>query len=146
MFKRAFVLVLVVSVAAALVACEPQARDTPNGQPQNGETQNGDAGAMQPQRGLMEVEGDRVNAVGELEWIDLEGGFWAVTQGQAAQDEAADVIAVIANWQEYEDQLEPLEGQLVIVTGTRLDGASIRMAGPEIEMESVGAMGQMPEQ
>ena len=49
-------------------------------------------------------------------------------------------MAVIANGDEFEQQLESLKGQQVRVIGTRFDGVSIRMAGPEIVAEKVEAV------
>jgi hypothetical protein len=42
------------------------------------------------------------------------------------------VVAVIANGAAYADQFTQHPGLSFIVDGTRLDGASTRMAGPEI--------------
>ena len=47
--------------------------------------------------------------------------------------------AVVANGADFAQQFKELEGLSVIVTGTRLDGASIRMAGPEIQATTVVA-------
>lgn len=142
MLKRLMVLALVAALAMALVACGQQPTVD---EPVPGDQGAGDpAAGIAPQRGLMELEGDRVNAVGALEWIDLEGGFWAVTDGPTPEGEAAEVFAVIANGQEYQSELEALDGKDVIVSGTRLDGASIRMAGPEMQMDDVQEVGRGP--
>jgi hypothetical protein len=77
-------------------------------------------------------------------WQDLEGGFWAVSGGTEAEGNVGETVAVIANGAEFEDELKPLEGKQVLVTGTRLEGASIRMAGPEIEMTAVEEMSDTP--
>jgi hypothetical protein len=97
-------------------------------------TDGGDAaGGTQLAFGLYDLEDGTVQAVGRLEWVDLEGGFWALVGG----DDGAAAIAVIQNADEFLDTIEALEGRDVIVTGTRFDGASIRMAGPEIIIDSI---------
>ncbi len=89
--------------------------------------------------GLYDLEDGTVQAVGTVEFRDLEGGFWAVIGGTEAEGDVGKTIAVIANGADYAQQLEDLKGLSVIVTGTRLEGASIRMAGPEIKATSVVA-------
>ena len=48
-------------------------------------------------------------------------------------------MAIIANGDDFAQRFKELEGLSVIVTGTRLEGASTRMAGPEIQATSVVA-------
>jgi hypothetical protein len=93
--------------------------------------------------GIYELEDGIVQAIGTLEWVDLEGGFWALTDGTAAGDEGGNV-AVLANGDELKATLEPLEGRQVSVTGERFEGASIRMAGPEIIAETVEEIDDTP--
>lgn len=132
MLKRLFALGLLAGLVLVLGACAPSADD-------------GDGAAgVQPERGLTDFDGSRVEAAGVLEWVELEGGFWAVTRGATEDDQAADVIVVLANGDEFRDELAPLEGRDVVVTGTRLDGVSIRMAGPEIEMDSIEELSDSP--
>lgn len=134
--RRLAILALVLSVALVLVACaaeeEPPASETPDG-----------AAGIRLAPGLYDLEDGTVQAIGTLEWIDLEGGFWAVTGATGENTEPA-TLAVIANGSELEDTLEPLEGKQVSVLGRRLDGVSIRMAGPEIEAESVEELSDTP--
>jgi hypothetical protein len=85
-----------------------------------------------------------VQAVGAVEYRDLEGGFWAVIGGIEAEGDVGKVVAVIANGDNFAQQLKELEGLSVIVTGARLEGASTRMAGPEIEATSVVAASDAP--
>lgn len=87
--------------------------------------------------GLYDLEDGTVQAVGTLEYQDLEGGFWAVIGGTQSEGNLGETEAVIANGQDFVSELEALDGRLVSVSGTRLEGASIRMAGPEIEMTSI---------
>lgn len=94
--------------------------------------------------GLYDLEGGTVQAIGTLEYVDLEGGFWAVIGGTAADGDQGRVVAVIANGAELLETIEPLANQQVLVTGARLEGASIRMAGPEIEADSIVVMDDTP--
>ncbi len=67
-----------------------------------------------------------------MEYRDLEGGLWVVIGGTEAEGDAGTVVAVIANGADYADQFAQHPGLSFIVDGTRPDGASTRMAGPEI--------------
>ncbi len=133
MATRILAVALAASLALVLVGCAP-----PDGPPT--EVPNGnadvpdDAARLAP--GLYELEGDTMQAIGMLAWVDLEGGFWAVVDPAAEVDEAAN-IAVIANGDELHDVLAPLEGRAVSIVGERFDGVSIRMAGPEIVAEVI---------
>jgi hypothetical protein len=89
--------------------------------------------------GLYEQPDGSVQAVGTLEWSDLEGGFWTVIGGTEATGDVGKVVAVLANGAEFQSELEPLKGRAVFVDGTRSDGASTRMAGPEITVTKVTA-------
>lgn len=114
-------IMLAVALASLLIGCASPAEEAP---------------PMDTVRepGLYDLEGDAVEAVGTVSWIDLEGGFWAIT------DEAGTNVAVIANGDELHDELSALEGEDVSVTGERFEGMSIRMAGPEIVAESIESL------
>lgn len=89
--------------------------------------------------GLYDLEDGTVQAVGVVEYRDLEGGFWAVIGGTEAEGDVGKVVAVIANGADYAQQFKEHEGLSMIITGKRRDGASTRMAGPEIEATGVVA-------
>ncbi len=84
-----------------------------------------------PVSGLREAPDGTVSAVGVLEYVDLEGGFWAITEGD---EHSPRIIAVIANGAELKPRLRALRGASVRITGRRFEGVSIRMAGPEVEV------------
>ncbi|MCL5888171.1 MAG: hypothetical protein M1617_07790 [Actinobacteria bacterium] len=139
MCKRLMLLVLALVMVAMFAACaptSPPATDNAAPQPEPAPTEPAPPAAgsgLAP--GLYDIEGGQAQAIGELRWIDLEGGFWAVVDTTAAGD--GKNVAVIANGAEITQMLEPLEGMHVSVIGERFEGASIRMAGPEIIAESV---------
>lgn len=140
MRTRTLAILFTLSLALVLGACAPA--DEPDGGEATPPEENGASG-MRPAPGLYDLEDGSVHAVGTLEWVDLEGGFWAVTDGTTAGDEGGNV-AVIANPDEFEDELSALEGSTVSITGERFDGASIRMAGPEIIIEAIEEMSDTP--
>ena len=138
MFAKTVSTLIALTLAFALVGCA----SSPGNEPVTGSTPPADGGAASGSRlapGLYDLEDGTVQAVGTVEFRDLEGGFWAVIGGTEAEGDAGKTIAVIANGADYAQQLEDLKGLSVIVTGTRLEGASIRMAGPEIKATSVVA-------
>ncbi|MBS3973564.1 MAG: hypothetical protein KGZ89_01675 [Actinobacteria bacterium] len=121
--------------ALILVACSAAGTSTPTTPPQPDGGSINAGSELAP--GLFEMEGGTVKAIGTLEWVDLEGGFWALVDNSAAGGESGSTIAVIANGDELDSELSQLEGQRVSVIGKRFEGVSIRMAGPEIVVETV---------
>lgn len=143
MLARMILTALATALAFALVGCatapEPPAEPTP--EPVG---QESPAAGMRLAPGLYDLADGTVQAIGTLERSDLEGGFWAVVGGTEAEGDVGKVVAVIANGDEMAAELEALEGRTVDVLGTRLEGASIRMAGPEIEATSVSEISDTP--
>lgn len=139
--RMPLVLALILVIALALTACAKSPEEP------NAVTPPADSGAAAGSRlapGLYDIEGGTVQAIGTLEWKDLEGGFWAIIGGTESEGNLGTVVAVIANGADFADQLEGLDGRTVMATGTRLDGASIRMAGPEIEIDSISEITDTP--
>lgn len=87
--------------------------------------------------GLYDQDDGTVLAIGTLEYRDLEGGFWAIIDRSQAGGAEGKVVAVIANSADFATEIDKLTGKAVTVSGKRLDGASVRMAGPEIEAASI---------
>lgn len=88
--------------------------------------------------GLYDLKDGRTQALGVLAYRDLEGGFWAVVD--ALPDEPtveAAVVAVLVGVEDLGLDLESLQGRFVAADGVLTDGASIRMAGPELEVEDL---------
>ena len=94
--------------------------------------------------GLYDLEGGKAQALGTLEWSDLEGGFWMIVGGTEAEGNVGKTVAVIANGADFQRLLESLKGKQVVAVGTKLDGVSIRMAGPEIEIDSIEEVTDTP--
>jgi len=147
-------ILLLTLLMGALVAFASGCAPSPTAPGSDGEqvlpVETPDGGSVPPSAGsqlapgLNELEDGSAQAVGTLEWRDVEGGFWVITGGTEAEGNVGVTVAVVANGQEFQGQLEPLDGKQVLVTGKTLDGASIRMAGPEIEIDSVQAIDATP--
>lgn len=123
---------LAILVAGALSACAATQDVRTDGVPATGS-----GAALTP--GLYDTAEGGVRAVGTLEYRDVEGGFWAVVGSATGQPDPEPVIAVIVNSDRLAVPIEALSGQVVVVTGRRVEGASIRMSGPEIEADDIAA-------
>lgn len=99
----------------------------------DGGAAGGAAGGSRLAAGLYDLPDGTVQAVGTLRYLNLEGGIWAIT----ANIDSDDALAVIANANDLENFLKKLKGKTVMAKGMRFDGASIRMAGPEIEVSDI---------
>ena len=112
---------LVLAIAGSLVGCAP--------------TVGGNATKLEP--GLTQLADGSAQAIGTLEYRDLEGGMWVILAATQAAGGAAKTVAVIANAGDLGSTLQTLKGTQVIARGTKLDGVSIRMAGPEFNVTSI---------
>lgn len=144
MYVRILGLILALALGAALVGCASTAKPGPDAAPGNGAepglTEPGGSTGMRLANGWYDQADGTVLALGTLEWVELEGGFYALT----GSPEGEGNVAVIANADEFADELEALAGKTVQITGTRFDGASIRMAGPEIVIETIEEISDTP--
>lgn len=127
-------LLMAALIALALVGCSSPA------EPDNGAAGDDGSAGLRLANGLYDLEDGTVQALGTLERIDLEGGFYAIT----GSPEGEGNIAVIANADAFADELEALTGKTVSVIGTRFDGVSTRMAGPEIVVQSIEEISDTP--
>ncbi|MDO8964016.1 MAG: hypothetical protein Q7W30_05910 [Coriobacteriia bacterium] len=130
---------LTLAAAIALTGCASPATPTPEKPAAREETAApaGDAAGMRLAAGLYDQTDGTVLAIGTLEWRDIEGGFWAVIGGSQAGGDAGTVAAVIANAKKDDGAYTALAGKTVEVRGTRIEGASVRMAGPEVNATSI---------
>jgi hypothetical protein len=141
MIGRIVSVVLVLVLAGSLGGCVPAGDTRPAENPgsipaTSGPPSDGAAGTrLAP--GLYELADGSAQALGTLDYRDLEGGIWVIVGGTEATGDAGKTVAVIANAGELAAQLEGLRGATVIATGKKLEGVSVRMAGPEIAVTSI---------
>lgn len=138
MFRRLTLVALLVVAVLALFGCSARSSEVPSGGPVSDEGPH--RAGLRPAPGLYDQSDGSVQAIGVLEYRDLEGGFWAVIDTTEAGGAGGSVVAVITNSDDFSERIESLEGATVVATGTRLEGASIRMAGPEIEATEIEAV------
>lgn len=139
MVERSLAMLFAPVFLFALVGCASAEAPAPvTGAPP---TKEDPAAGSRVAMGLHDLGGGAVQALGMLEHLDLEGGFWAITRGTG---DAGEVVAVIANGDELSGTLGPLEGRVVMATGTRSEGPSIRMAGPEMVATEVVEVSDTP--
>lgn len=136
-------LVLIATAAAGLAACggagdAGSPAPSPTASPRlEGAPSSAPATGTKMAPGLYDLEGGAVVAVGTVEHRDLEGGFWVVIGGTEAGWNAGEVVAVIANGDEFAGQFEDNQGLSFEIYGERAGDASSRMAGPEITARRV---------
>lgn len=128
------------ALAAVLVIAGCTAPPPVTGQPAGGGAAGGGVGATRIAPGLYDMPDGTVQAVGTLQWMDLEGGFWAVVTGSGSAGDTGTVVAVIANAAKDDPAYTALAGQVVTAAGARVEGVSIRQAGPEIDVTSLTAV------
>jgi hypothetical protein len=132
------------TLPAVLASCGAGASEEPSTPPASSMPGGAPAGGAKIAPGLYDRGHGIVEAIGVLEYRDLEGGFWAVIGGTKAEGQVGRIVAVVANGSDYARRFKKLKGLSVIVTGTRLEGPSTRMAGPEIQASSVVAARDAP--
>ena len=139
--KRTLPIALAVAAALTAVAIAgcttPPSTVAPGGSTGNPAAGGGPSGATRIAPGLYDMPDGTVQAVGTLAWRDLEGGFWAVVGGAGGSSDT--VLAVLAGSGKDDPAYTALAGQPVLVVGTRVEGVSVRMAGPEIKVTSIKA-------
>jgi len=143
MFTRTVSLLAALILVFALVGCAASPNtgtDTGSTPPAGGDSTSG----LRLAPGLYDLEDGTINAVGTLEYRDLEGGLWAIIGGTESEGNLGEVVAVVANPNEFEAQLQELDGKTVFVTGTRFEGTSVRMAGPEVTVTSIEEITDTP--
>lgn len=140
--RLAAVLVVALLAAGFTTGCaaDSQTPSPSTEQPPAAPVDGGDAAGMKLAPGAYDQPDGTVQVIGTLEYRDLEGGIWLIGDGTKPADDPAYTLVVIANAADFKSDLEPLKDQAVIASGKRLgDNASIRMAGPEVELISISA-------
>jgi hypothetical protein len=141
---RILLLGLTLALALTAVGCAAPADEPEPTQPDAEAPVTDDAAGLRLAPGLYDMADGTVQALGILEWRDLEGGFWAILSTTGADPAEGTVVAVIPPGSDLDETYKSLEGKMVTVTGTRLEGASIRMAGPEIEVTAIEEISDTP--
>lgn len=137
--------VLAAAATLALAACGgPAGQDAASPSPSGSAAApaGGAAAGTKLAPGLYDLDDGTVQAVGTVEHRDLEGGFWAVIGGTQAEGTEGEIVAVITNGDDFAGQFEDGEGLSFVIAGERTDGASTRMAGPEITATTVTLAGE----
>jgi hypothetical protein len=99
-------------------------------------------GSMPVRPHLQKEAGGRVLATGWLRHFDLEGGFWAlVAEPPGVTTSAPIVIAVLLPGSVTTAAIASHDGAYLIVEGMMSGGASIRMSGPEVLVDSIKLLG-----
>lgn len=135
--KRTIVISAVLAVVALMLAsgCTGGAKSTDGSKPA---TDQPAAGGTSAAPGLSKLDDGRTQAIGTVTRSDLEGGFWYLRAGTGTtKEEQNKAVVVIANGDKFEQRLKDLEGKQVLAIGKQLDGASTRMAGPEMEITQI---------
>jgi hypothetical protein len=131
---------LVLVLAGALGACSPAAPKpavAPGSTPTSSGQSPVDSAGTSLAPGLYDLADGSAQALGTLEYRDLEGGIWIIVGGAEATGDAGKTVAVIANASDLGTKLDALKGSQVLATGKRLEGVSVRMAGPEITVTTI---------
>jgi len=133
MFARIALILTAAVLAGSLVACAA------NPAPPAPAPADGAAGSkLAP--GAYVMQDGSTQLLGDLEYRDIEGGTWLITGGSQAEGTQGTVFGVIANADELAPKLKQLKGKQVIAVGAKVDGVSVRMAGPEYEITQIDAV------
>jgi hypothetical protein len=88
--------------------------------------------------GIDRLADGTTEAYGYVKRVELEGGFWALVADPVSQE--ASVVVVLLPGKVAVGDIAALAGAYVRATGTELHGASIRMVGPEMKVDTIGAL------
>jgi len=144
MDRRITTAIAAMCLALALTACAAPATPASDPATPGAESPADGAAGLRLANGLYDQADGTVMAIGVLEWKDLEGGFWAVTGAPQSTGDPDAAIAVIPNVQKDDAAWMALAGKTVTIIGKRLEGASIRNAGPEISATSIKEITDTP--
>lgn len=137
MIVRIGTVLLVMALAVSLSACAAEKPSQDSGKSPSVSQRPGGAAGTQLAPGLYNQADGTTQAIGTLDYRDLEGGTWVILGGSEATGDAGTTIAVIENAADLGLKLDELKGSQVLATGEMLDGASIRMAGPEMRVSAI---------
>lgn len=132
----AFASALALSLLVAGCAAPPAGADGSPGPAQPG-------ASVPPRPNYTKLADGTVQAVGHVGRSDLEGGFWALYDiGPTGSSSGAQpkILAVLLPGKVAEPAIAALEGSLVTLTGRARSGVSVRMAGPEVAVDTIAAI------
>lgn len=141
--------VLVVAVGLGAAACSAPAREGgapgagAGGTPTSPVVPRGSS----PAPGITRGAGGVATAFGWVMRSDLEGGFWALVDRPPTESRSGQprVIVVLLPGLAGEDAIARLQGAYAEAEGTIAEGASVRMAGPEMKVDRIaGAVDYAP--
>jgi len=133
------VLAAVLAVSVFGVRCTPAPRD-PGGTTAPGTSTPGPA--VQPRSSYSQRADGTVEAIGFVGRSDLEGGFWALYDNPIGPSSASQprILAVLLAGDVTESAIAALDGAHVTLTGRPQPGASVRMAGPEVRVDTIAGL------
>ncbi len=140
---RATLVILAVLGALGAGACGAAVSSSPVSSPGATLTHSaGPTGAMPVKPHLQTLPGGRAQASGWLRYIDLEGGFWALTaDAPGVQANVPHVVAVLLPHRVGEAAIASRDGLYLVVRGRLSTGVSIRGSGPEILVDGITPLG-----
>ncbi len=125
----AMVLLVSVALGACAVPSSPiQPVPTPGG---------AGGGGLVPRPGLDKRADGTAVARGWVVHSDLEGGFWTLVDAAPDADASGKVVVVLLPGKVTEAEIAALDGSYASATGRMKTGASIRMSGPEMTVETI---------
>lgn len=139
MSNRWIVAALVLVLAVTLVACGRDAGVKP--EPVVEEpigTDGGPSSTMLAGPGIYETD-EGVQVLGTLKYVDLEGGYWVLVDNTPSG--GGGNVAVLVGAEDLGVDLKAIEGRYCGADGSRLEGASIRNAGPEVQVTKIYEIG-----
>lgn len=132
---RAVALSVALALGAVLLAgCMPEARSPRPA----GEVKPESEGPVDA--GIYKMTGGRVQVLGQLLRREEEGGFWTIVLARPEESRIGTTV-VIANADSVEADLNAMDGSFVSAVGSIREGSvSVRMAGPELEVDTIAVV------
>jgi hypothetical protein len=143
---RALAAAAIVALAVSVVTCAPAASPSASAPavPTSAPVPGGPA-VRRP--GLERPASGPAVAYGWVVHETIEGGFWALVDGppSPASAEQPKVVVVLLAGRVPEAEIARLEGSFARASGKVSDGVSVRMAGPEMKVDTIaGSRDQVP--
>jgi hypothetical protein len=139
--RTAFVLPVLAVLAVSLIAAACTVAPPEAGDPSVPGTSK-PGRPVPPRSNYSELPDGTVEAVGYVGRSDLEGGFWALYDRPQGPPSAIQprIVAVLLPGDVGEPAIAAMDGSRVTVTGRAQQGASVRMAGPEVRVDTIAGV------